>query len=105
MKKKNTSLAPDSTPAELVHQLRVLLTDAERTLTNGVTEESKKIWSTLRDRFSHLQSDVDEVLHRSGEEVVVRAKRADEAIRSHPYEAVAVSLGVGVLIGVLLRRN
>ncbi len=105
MKKKIASLAQDPTPAELLHQLRVLLSDAERSLAHGVTEESKKIWSTLRDRFGHLRSDVDDVLHRSGEQVVVRAKRADEAIRSHPYEAMAVSLGVGVLIGVLLRRN
>lgn len=105
MKKKTASLALDPTPAELLHQLRVLLTDAERSLAGGVTEESRKIWSTLRDRFGHLRNDVDDVLHRSGERLVVRARRADTTIRDHPYEALAISLGVGLLLGVFLRRD
>jgi len=30
---------------------------------------------------------------------------ADSAIRAHPYESLAIALGVGVLLGALLRRN
>jgi ElaB/YqjD/DUF883 family membrane-anchored ribosome-binding protein len=39
------------------------------------------------------------------EKVVAGARRTDETIRSHPYESLAVALGVGVLVGALIRRR
>jgi len=33
------------------------------------------------------------------EKVTEGARRTDEAIRAHPYESLAIALGVGVLIG------
>lgn len=33
------------------------------------------------------------------------AQRTDETIRSRPYESIAIALGVGLLVGALLRRK
>ena len=31
--------------------------------------------------------------------------KADQTIRAHPYEAIGIALGVGILLGALLRRK
>ncbi|MBL9200173.1 MAG: DUF883 family protein, partial [Opitutaceae bacterium] len=33
------------------------------------------------------------------------AKCTDSAIREHPYQALAIALGAGLLVGVLLGRR
>jgi ElaB/YqjD/DUF883 family membrane-anchored ribosome-binding protein len=33
------------------------------------------------------------------------ASKADDTIRMHPYESIGVAFGLGILIGVLLRRR
>ena len=42
---------------------------------------------------------------RGERKVVAGARATDETIRAHPYESLAIALGVGVLLGALIRRN
>ncbi len=39
------------------------------------------------------------------EKVVAGAKAADEAVHEHPYQAIAIGVGVGALISYLLGRR
>lgn len=39
------------------------------------------------------------------EKAIAGAKATDQVIRDHPYKALAVALGVGAIIGYLLRRR
>ena len=39
------------------------------------------------------------------DKAVAGAKATDEAVREHPYQAIAIGVGVGVLIGYLLARR
>ena len=39
------------------------------------------------------------------EKVVEGAKATDEAIHEHPYQAIAIGVGVGALVGYLLGRR
>jgi len=39
------------------------------------------------------------------EKAIAGAKATDEVIREHPYKSLAVAVGVGVIIGYLLRRR
>ena len=39
------------------------------------------------------------------EKAVEGAKATDEAVRSHPYQAIAIGVGVGALLGFLLARR
>jgi len=44
------------------------------------------------------------VCERLEEKTVEAAKAADKAIREHPYQAIGIVFGVGLLIGVLAAR-
>lgn len=33
------------------------------------------------------------------------ARKTDETIRSHPYESIGIAFGVGLLLGVVLKRR
>jgi ElaB/YqjD/DUF883 family membrane-anchored ribosome-binding protein len=39
------------------------------------------------------------------DKAVEGAKAADEAVREHPYQAIAIGVGVGALIGFLVARR
>ena len=65
----------------------------------------------VRDKGEHrtrLQAAADkakEVFKRLQEQTVAAAKATDELVREHPYQAIGIALGVGLLIGVLLARS
>ena len=42
---------------------------------------------------------------RLEEKTVAAAKAADRAVREHPYQALGIIFGVGILIGVLAARS
>lgn len=46
-----------------------------------------------------------ETWHTVQEKTVAGAKATDQIIRNHPYKALGVAVGVGALIGYLLRRR
>ena len=46
-----------------------------------------------------------EIYGRVREKTIEGAKAADEAMHQHPYEAIAIGVGVGALIGYLLSRR
>ena len=39
------------------------------------------------------------------QKTVAAAKATDKAVREHPYQALGIAFGVGVLIGVLVARG
>ena len=53
----------------------------------AVTERAKVLCQKLQDRTA------------------AAAKAADETVREHPYQAIGIAFGVGVLIGVLAARS
>ncbi len=70
----------------------------EARLENTITEPRK----LSKDR---LVNDFKAVFQRAEEKTVERAKAADRTVRGHPYQSIGVALGLGILIGVLLRRK
>jgi ElaB/YqjD/DUF883 family membrane-anchored ribosome-binding protein len=52
-----------------------------------------------------LMGDLKTLVQRAEEKAVEQAKAADRVIREHPYHTVGIAFGLGVLIGVLLRRR
>jgi ElaB/YqjD/DUF883 family membrane-anchored ribosome-binding protein len=45
------------------------------------------------------------VCERLEKQTAAAAKAADTAVREHPYPAIGIALGLGVLIGVLVARG
>jgi len=46
-----------------------------------------------------------EIYGRVREKAVAGAKAADVVVRDHPYQAIAIGVGVGALIGFLVARQ
>lgn len=93
------------TPEQVVEHLRSLIAEAERTLGANIGEGAEDKLSSLRERLVDMKEKVEDGLGIAREKIVIGAKQTDTAIRAHPYESLAIALGVGVLLGALLRRN
>ena len=63
---------------------------------------------TTSELRAKLQAAVDKakaLYDRLEEKSVAAAKATDRAVREHPYEAMGLAFGVGLLIGVLAARS
>ena len=59
----------------------------------------------LRERLSQTLESAKATCRRLEEKASERAKATDKVIRTHPYESIGVAFGIGLLIGVLVRRR
>ena len=98
------STAPINTE-ELLQQLHTIIVDAEKLLGRTLSESVEDNRSRLRERLAAAQNRLADLYAAATGKVWAGAKRADQTVRSHPYEAMALALGVGVLLGILLRRQ
>lgn len=104
MKNRNNTPTTE-TPEQLVDNLRNLLSEAERMVVSSAGEHSAEKIDELRAGIAQAQARLQELYGTAREKITTGAKHADETIRTHPYESLAVALGVGVMLGALLRRN
>jgi ElaB/YqjD/DUF883 family membrane-anchored ribosome-binding protein len=102
--KRNHAFTPES-PEQLLTSLRSLLAEAEQLLSDSAGEFVGEKAEEMKSRLEQAQINLQEFYNSTRKKVVTGARRADETIRTHPYESLAVALGVGVLLGALLRRN
>lgn len=93
------SESPDAT----VKELKTLLAEAEKVLAAG-GEEAATAVANLRDRtraaLEKSRASARHVFDLAKE----RATEADEAIHQHPYVAIGVAAGAGLLLGALIGR-
>jgi ElaB/YqjD/DUF883 family membrane-anchored ribosome-binding protein len=58
-----------------------------------------------RNRLAAALERGKEIYGRVREKAVEGAKAADEAVHEHPYQAIAIGVGVGAVLGYLLARR
>ncbi len=97
--------ATAETPEQLVEHISQLMAEAEAMLAGPITEAAGSRISDIKSRLESAQEKLVDIYGSARRKVVDGAKYTDKAIRSHPYESLAIALGVGVLIGALIRRN
>lgn len=103
--KNRTESSHAETPEQLVEQISRLMNEAEAMLSGPVTEQASSQIADIKERLETVRDQLGAAYGRAKKTVVAGAKRTDEAIRTHPYESLAVALGVGVLLGALICRN
>ena len=81
-----------------------IVEDAHALLAATANIAEEKVTSA-RNRLNTALQSSREVLSRVQDKAVAGAKATDETIREHPYQAIGVALGVGALLGFLLRRR
>ena len=89
----------------VIENLRTLIAEAEKILHEGAGEPAGEALAELRSRLEDARHRAEALYQDARKKVVAGAKQADETIRTHPYESLAIALGVGVLLGALIRRN
>jgi len=93
------------TPKELLHELKTLVVEAETMMADSLTEHSAEALAKLRTRIAAAQQRFEEVYQVARKKVVAGARYTDTTIRAHPYESLAIAVGVGLLVGVLAGRR
>ncbi len=102
---KSDHQSPDQTPEEVLNELRVLLSEAEKIFSQATTDDSGEVAAELRRRFEAAQERLASLYKEARAKVAGGVKSADEAIRGNPYQSLAIALGIGLLLGVLLGRR
>ena len=88
----------------LVGDLKHVAEDVEIILKQTAGDVSEKA-RLARERLAETLQAAKETCCQLEGKAVEGAKAADRTIRSHPYQAIGIALGCGVLLGVLLHRK
>jgi ElaB/YqjD/DUF883 family membrane-anchored ribosome-binding protein len=67
------------------------------------TQESEK--TNIRAKCESAIEKTKEACERLQAKTAAAAKTADTAVRTHPYQAIGIAFGVGLLVGVLAIRK
>jgi ElaB/YqjD/DUF883 family membrane-anchored ribosome-binding protein len=69
--------------------------------TNRLESEKGQIRASLENVIEKAK----DVCERLQNQTAAAAKATDKTVREHPYQALGIAFGVGVLIGVLVSRS
>jgi ElaB/YqjD/DUF883 family membrane-anchored ribosome-binding protein len=102
---KTRTITPAQTPEELLQDLRNVVSEAEKMLAAPVAEHTEAEVSALRAKLANAQERFADLYEGAKRKVIAGAKYTDETIRTYPYQSIAVALGLGVVLGVVLGRR
>ena len=68
----------------------------------GVGDKEK---AEVQSRLASTVAKAKEICARLEEQTVSAAKATDKVVREHPYQAIGIAFGIGLLIGVLAARS
>ena len=97
----NNMTAQEGTREKLVQDLKTLVRDAQdliRTTGGNLAEKSKEELLAALEKVQVLCLRVEE-------KTAATVRNADALIRDKPYHAVGLAFGLGLLVGVLVRRQ
>jgi ElaB/YqjD/DUF883 family membrane-anchored ribosome-binding protein len=88
---------------KLLQDLRAVVHDGEQLLKAGAQNLTER-GLAARERLAATLEVAKETGRRLEERAVMSARATDRAIREHPYEAIGIAFGVGMLLGVIINR-
>lgn len=92
------------TRQKLVHDLKVVMRDAEALLKATASDLGDK----AREARVKLASTLETAkvnCKQLEEKALVGARAADRVIRDNPYRSLGIAFGIGILLGVLVNRK
>jgi len=87
-----------------IEDLGAVVREGEKVLEASAGEGGEQA-RELRARLEAGVAKAKAVYQRLQTQTVAAAKATDKAVRDHPYQAVGIAFGVGLLIGVLAARG
>jgi len=86
------------------NDLGTLAEDARALVTATADVAGEKV-GEARQRLAAALERSKEIYGRVREKAVEGAKATDQAVHEHPYQAIALGVGVGAILGYLLARR
>jgi ElaB/YqjD/DUF883 family membrane-anchored ribosome-binding protein len=87
-----------------VDDLKALLREAEEALGNADGSQSDDV-QALRERLREVLAEGQSTLKNLSETFRRQAGRADDVIRSKPYQTIGAAAAIGMLAGFLMSRG
>jgi ElaB/YqjD/DUF883 family membrane-anchored ribosome-binding protein len=98
----------ETSTEKLVNDLKTLIGDAEELLKATTNQAGEKI-AVARQKIEQSLIEGKKALADAEQVVVNKSKEAaeiaDDYVRENPWAAVGVAAGVGLLLGLLMRRS
>ncbi|HET7624179.1 MAG TPA: DUF883 domain-containing protein [Verrucomicrobiae bacterium] len=89
---------------KLLQDLKEVVQDGEELLKAGAEDLSQR-GRAAREKLAAALEVARETQRRIQERAVAGARAADTMVREHPYQAIGIAFGVGLLVGVLASRR
>ncbi len=88
--------------------LRTLASDAESLLkatAEDASDKAKEARARLNAALEKARATYDDLQAQGVASAKAALRKADDTVRTHPYEAIGIAFGVGLLLGAVLRRK
>jgi len=89
---------------EISNDMGTIAEDARALMAATADVAGEKV-AEARKRLTVALERAKEIAGRVRDRAVEGAKAADEAVHEHPYQAIAIGVGVGALVGYLVARR
>lgn len=92
----------------VVADLKSLVRDSEELLkatAGDVSEKAKETRARLSGALERATETSNQMQEQTAASARAAAKKAGTVLRSHPFESLGVTFGVGLLVGVLVTRK
>jgi ElaB/YqjD/DUF883 family membrane-anchored ribosome-binding protein len=86
------------------NDMGTLAEDARDLMTATADVAGEKV-SAARKRLAAALERAKEIAGNVRDKAVAGAKATDKAVHEHPYQAIAISVGVGAILGYLIARR
>lgn len=93
---------------KLAQDLKIVIADAEELLRATASQAGEKVSAArekIQDSLRHAKvklAEVEDVLIDKGKQA---ARATDEYVHDHPWKAVGIAAGIGLIIGMLISRR
>jgi ElaB/YqjD/DUF883 family membrane-anchored ribosome-binding protein len=102
---KNNGTTSAAASKHLLDEMHALVAEAEKLMESSAPDRGDDVVGALRARFDSAQERLSEIYTDTRKKVVDTAKNTDKAIRTNPYQSMAIAAGVGVLLGLYMSRR
>lgn len=97
-------MVANETQSKVLADLKRVVEDSEELLTDSAGAMGEKAHE-LRERLARTLEAARATCRRLEEKTKQGAKATDKVIREHPYPSLGIAFGVGIVIGLLLKRK